>query len=74
MERNGVSFENLRDTVRNLDGYHIHVVGDTIVDAYTRTTLIEARLKHLHLVFCIREKINILVAQELWLNIYEQPG
>ena len=45
MERNGVSFENLRDTVRNLDGYHIHVVGDTIVDAYTRTTLIGGQTK-----------------------------
>lgn len=45
MERNEVTFENLRETVANLYGFHVHVVGDTIVDAYTRSTLIGGQTK-----------------------------
>jgi len=45
MQMNEVSFQSLRDAVNQLSGFHVHVVGDTIVDAYTRTTLIGGQTK-----------------------------
>ena len=45
MQQNEISFEGLRDTVKNLSNYHVHVVGDTIVDTYTRTTFIGGQTK-----------------------------
>lgn len=45
MDANGVTFDLLRDTVRRLDGFTVHVVGDTIVDSYTRTALIGGQTK-----------------------------
>ena len=40
MSQFDISFSDLRDTVNGLSGYKVHVVGDTIVDTYTRTNLI----------------------------------
>ena len=45
MQRNEISFESLRETVKKLSNYHVHVVGDTIVDSYTRTTFIGGQTK-----------------------------
>ena len=45
MQHNEISFESLRDTVQKLSNYHVHVVGDTIVDSYTRTSLIGGQTK-----------------------------
>ena len=45
MQNNGISFESLRDTVKKLSNYHVHVVGDTIVDSYTRSTFIGGQTK-----------------------------
>ena len=45
MQRNEISFESLRDTVPKLANYHVHLVGDTIVDSYTRTTFIGGQTK-----------------------------
>ena len=45
MERNKLTFDSLRETVAKLANYHVHVVGDTIVDSYTRTTVIGAQTK-----------------------------
>ncbi|MFA4910595.1 MAG: PfkB family carbohydrate kinase [Desulfobacteria bacterium] len=45
MQLNEISFESLRDTVQKLSNYHVHVVGDTIVDSYTRTTFIGGQTK-----------------------------
>ena len=45
MQRNGVSFRDLRDTAQNLSSYHVHVIGDTIVDSYTRTAFIGGQTK-----------------------------
>ncbi len=45
MHHNGISFDTLRSTLRRFADYHVHVVGDTIVDSYTRTTLIGGQTK-----------------------------
>lgn len=45
MQQNGLTFAGLRDTVEKLSNYHVHVVGDTIVDTYTRTTFIGGQTK-----------------------------
>lgn len=45
MQINDISFDSLRKTVQKLSNYHVHVVGDTIVDSYTRTTFIGGQTK-----------------------------
>ncbi|MEJ7692848.1 PfkB family carbohydrate kinase [Daejeonella sp.] len=45
MQLNDISFDNLRVTILKLSDYHVHVVGDTIVDTYTRTTFIGGQTK-----------------------------
>lgn len=40
-----ISFDDLRTTLDKLQGIKVHVVGDTIVDSYTRTTLIGSNAK-----------------------------
>ncbi|MDO8503267.1 MAG: PfkB family carbohydrate kinase [bacterium] len=40
MEAEGVTFDNLRTTVKNFNKAKILVVGDTIVDKYSRTTVV----------------------------------
>ena len=45
MEYNGIDFNILRETLKKLSDYHVHVVGDTIVDTYTRTTFIGGQTK-----------------------------
>ena len=45
MERNKLTFDGLRKTVAHLANFHVHVIGDTIVDSYTRTTFIGGQTK-----------------------------
>ncbi len=45
MEYNEITFDMLRQTLKKLSNYHIHVVGDTIVDTYTRTNFIGGQTK-----------------------------
>ncbi|HZQ74373.1 MAG TPA: PfkB family carbohydrate kinase [Burkholderiales bacterium] len=45
MHGEGVTFQNLRDAVRALKGITTHVVGDTIVDSYTYTSMIGGMTK-----------------------------
>ena len=45
MNINQISFRDLRDTVKKFSKYHIHVIGDTIIDSYTRTSLIGGQTK-----------------------------
>ena len=45
MEYNGITFNSLRETLKSLSNFHIHVVGDTIVDSYTRTNFIGGQTK-----------------------------
>ena len=45
MSRNKISFDLLKDSLKKLKNIKIHVVGDTIVDSYTRTNLIGGNTK-----------------------------
>ncbi len=45
METNKVTFKDLRDALMSLGGRSVHIVGDTIIDSYTRTTLIGGQTK-----------------------------
>jgi len=45
MEAEGVSFQDLRDTLQKIKGLRVHVVGDTIVDSYTYCSMIGGMTK-----------------------------
>jgi rfaE bifunctional protein kinase chain/domain len=45
MDSEGLSFDDLRRAVSTLGGYRVHVVGDTIVDSFTRTHVIGGQTK-----------------------------
>ncbi len=45
MEHNNITFDSLRATLKGLSKFHVHVVGDTIVDSYTRTNFIGGQTK-----------------------------
>jgi len=45
MEAEGLTFHDLRETVRKLSGVRVHVVGDTIVDSYTECSMIGGMTK-----------------------------
>jgi cytidyltransferase-like protein len=45
MESNNISFSDLRKDLDKFKNYHVHVVGDTIVDTYTRSSLIGGQTK-----------------------------
>lgn len=45
LDQEGLSLERLRRAVAELGGQRVHVVGDTIVDSHTRTTLIGGQTK-----------------------------
>ncbi len=45
MEQNSMTFDTLKKSVKQLNKLSVHVVGDTIIDTYTRTTLIGGQTK-----------------------------
>jgi rfaE bifunctional protein kinase chain/domain len=45
MQAEGVTFRDLRDVLTKLKGLRVHVVGDTIVDSYTYTSMIGGMTK-----------------------------
>ena len=45
MERNGITFDKLRQTLDAMTGRRVHVVGDTIVDSYTHCAMIGGQTK-----------------------------
>ena len=45
MKSNNISFPDLRQDLDKFKNYHVHVVGDTIVDTYTRSRLIGGQTK-----------------------------
>ena len=45
MELNNISFEDLKKTLSEFKNIKVHVVGDTIIDTYTRTNLIGGHTK-----------------------------
>lgn len=45
MEQLEITFENIEDAIETISGTKVHVVGDTIVDSFTRTSLIGGNTK-----------------------------
>jgi len=45
MESSNITFDDLRREVKTLSGKKIHIVGDTIVDSYTHTSMIGGQIK-----------------------------
>jgi rfaE bifunctional protein kinase chain/domain len=45
MHTHKIDFQDLRDALDKMSGFKVHVVGDTIVDSYTRTNLIGGQTK-----------------------------
>lgn len=45
MERNGLSFSDLKDTVDSMSSLSVNVLGDTIIDSYTRCSMIGGQTK-----------------------------
>ena len=45
MNRNKITFDILKQTLKKIEKLKIHVIGDTIVDSYTRTNLIGGNVK-----------------------------
>lgn len=45
MSQFDITFDTLRETLGKSSGYKVHVVGDTIIDTYTRTNLIGGNTK-----------------------------
>ncbi len=45
LDAEDMTIDHLRDTLGKLRGIRVHVIGDTIVDSYTRTTLIGGMTK-----------------------------
>ena len=45
MKRHKISFSILKKTVKSLKNITVHVIGDTIIDTYTRTILIGGHMK-----------------------------
>jgi len=45
MHQNSITFDDLKETINKFKKFTIHVVGDTIVDTYTRTNLIGGQTK-----------------------------
>ena len=45
MNRNDINFSKLKETIGKLKSLSVHVIGDTIVDSYTRTNLIGGNTK-----------------------------
>jgi bifunctional ADP-heptose synthase (sugar kinase/adenylyltransferase) len=45
MEREKLSFDHLRDTLKGMQGKKLHIVGDSIVDSYTHCAMIGGQTK-----------------------------
>ena len=45
MKTNNVSFEDLLKTIKKIKGTSVHIIGDTIVDTYTKTNFIGGQTK-----------------------------
>ena len=45
MQKNKITFDILRETLRKIKNFKVHVIGDTIIDSYTRTNLIGGHIQ-----------------------------
>ena len=58
MEQRGITFDALQQTLNSLAGHRLHVVGDTIVDSYTRCAMIGGQTKTPTMSVLFEEKID----------------
>ena len=56
MKTNQISFDELISIVKKLNTLSVHVLGDSIVDTYTRTNFIGGQTKTQPLVFCMTKR------------------
>ncbi len=45
MKNNNLSFTKLKNALKNIKNLHFHVIGDTIIDTHTKTTLVGGQTK-----------------------------
>lgn len=45
LESSGLNLEQLSDSLQNFNGVKVHIIGDTIVDGFTQTTMIGGQTK-----------------------------
>lgn len=60
MERHGVTFDSLRETLDNLRGLRVHLVGDTIVDSYTYCAMIGGQTKTPTMSVAFEKKVDFV--------------
>ena len=60
MDAGNISFNKLKKIIKNLKNTKIHVVGDTIIDTFTRTTMIGGQTKTPTLSFLYQNSENYL--------------
>ena len=60
MSRNKITFNTLRNILKKFKNIKVHVIGDTIVDSYTRTNLIGGNTKTPTTSVLYQEKNNYL--------------
>ena len=56
----GISFDDLRATLKNISGKKVHVIGDTIVDSYTHCAMIGGQTKTPTMSVLFEEKKDFL--------------
>lgn len=71
MERYNITLDDLRKAVDGMAGRKVHVVGDTIVDSYTRCAMIGGQTKTPTMSVLFEEKLDYVggaavVAKHLW--------
>jgi rfaE bifunctional protein kinase chain/domain/rfaE bifunctional protein nucleotidyltransferase chain/domain len=60
MDAEGLTFDSIRDALLKLQGIKVHVIGDTIIDSYTHTTLIGGMTKTPTMSVRFEEKIDFV--------------
>ena len=60
MEREKISFDDLRHTLDNFGGKHVHVAGDTIVDSYTHCAMIGGQTKTPTMSVLFEKKVDFI--------------
>jgi hypothetical protein len=45
MKRSGIAFSEIRSALEKIGSHHVHVIGDTIIDSYTRCSMIGGQTK-----------------------------
>ena len=64
MQINNLNLEKLKNIIKNFHKYKVHVVGDVIIDIYTRTKLIGGQVGHRQLV--LKERDNYFLVEQVW--------